>query len=122
MSQGPPDLVIVEDEADARTALAELLEIEGFHVIPCADAQAALAALSSFPEAVLVTDVGLPVMNGIALGFEALRLHPTCRVIITSGYPRDHAAVLPGWEWLQKPITLDDLTAAIGRVSYGDSR
>lgn len=109
-------VVVVEDDADAREDIAELLEYEGFQVIACADAEQALLGLASAPAAVLVTDIGLPGMTGIALGHEAAKRFPGIQIILMSGFRRSPAMdCRPEWVYFQKPINVDDLIAAIRR-------
>ena len=58
---------MVDDEVNARTALAELLRDEGFDVETAADAFKALGKYESFAPHVVVTDLKMPGMDGIDL-------------------------------------------------------
>ena len=58
-------ILIVDDESNARTALAELLRDEGFAVEIAADGFKALPKLEAFAPDVVVTDLKMPGMSGI---------------------------------------------------------
>jgi CheY-like chemotaxis protein len=59
-----PALLIVEDEPDMRTALCELLSDEGYRVLTAPDGAAGMRLLEREVPALVVTDLGMPVMNG----------------------------------------------------------
>ena len=61
-------ILVVDDEANARAALAELLRDEGFEVETAADAFKALGTHEAFTPHVVVTDLKMPGMDGIELG------------------------------------------------------
>ena len=104
-------ILVVEDDDDVRTYSSESLRELGYGVLEAQNARTALHMLERHPEvAVLFTDIGLPGgMNGRQLGEEARKLHPTLKVLFTSGYARNaivHDGRLdPGVELLTKPFT-----------------
>ncbi len=108
-----PHVVVVEDEPAALEALVELLEFEGFAISACSNAEEALAAIAASPDAVLVTDVVLPDMDGLTLAQKATLSYPQVRVVIISGHVPDLANYNPQWAFLQKPFNINDLIAAI---------
>ena len=60
-------ILLVEDDADTRAALAMLFELEGFEVITAADGEAAyLHAVAECPD-LIVTDINMPKVNGLDL-------------------------------------------------------
>ena len=60
-----PRLLVVEDDENARTALGDILDLEGFEVILSANGQEALDCLSSRPlPDLIILDLQMPVMNG----------------------------------------------------------
>lgn len=111
------NLVVVEDDPDACEALVELLELEGFHTVGLRDAKSALAVLSNLKNAILISDVALRDKDGISLGQEATAKFPECRVILVSGYAPGSRTYPPNWEWLQKPIDLEQLVERILKVA-----
>jgi CheY-like chemotaxis protein/signal transduction histidine kinase len=113
---GGRHLIVVEDEPAALEALVELLEFEGFSVTPCANGEQALAALVGQAEPILITDVVLPTIDGLALAKAATLVNPQIRVVIMSGHIPDHEHLDQRWAVLQKPFNVDELIAAIIRI------
>ena len=60
-------ILVVDDEADARVAVADLLMHEGFEVETAGDAFKALGKLDGFAPDVVVSDLQMPGMNGLEL-------------------------------------------------------
>lgn len=106
-------LIVVEDEPAALEALVELLEYEGFAITACGNAEEALAALAVQPDAILVTDVVLPTIDGLALAKAASLANPLLKVVIMSGHIPDQEHSDQRWAFLQKPLDVDALVAAI---------
>ncbi|MDX2234299.1 MAG: response regulator [Hyphomonadaceae bacterium] len=109
-------ILVVEDEALVRMVAVETLEDFGFAVLEAANADEALATLDRTPAVrVLVTDVGLPGMNGRQLADEARRRRPDLRVVFMTGYAPQAAAGgdPPGVVTLGKPFTPDQLHDAV---------
>lgn len=108
-------VLVVEDEALVRMLVVQTLEEAGFAVKEAAEAQGALEVLRS-DDAIrlMVTDVGLPGLNGRRLADEARARHPDMKVLFMTGYA-DTALienVLPdGFGLITKPFDLDDLAA-----------
>lgn len=111
--EGGRHLIVVEDEVEALEALVELLEYEGFAITACGNADEALAALAVQADAVLVTDVKLPTIDGLTLAQAATAAHPLLKVIFMSGHSPDMEHSDKGWVFLQKPIDINDLIGAI---------
>jgi CheY-like chemotaxis protein len=109
-------LVIVEDEPAALEALVELLEFEGFPITACSNAEEALAAISADSNAVLVTDLVLPTMDGLTLALEVTRRHPQVSVVVMSGHVPNYEHYNPRWAFMQKPLCVDELIAEIARA------
>ena len=111
-----PRILIVDEEASARSALSELLCDSGYDVATAATGAEGLALVDSFRPDVLLTDVRMPGMKGFAFG-EASRGKPWApRVVFMSAYPRPHGTDAL---WLSKPINIDELLAALGQLAHG---
>ncbi len=108
-------VLLVEDEMLVRMTTADLLADLGYEVIEAATGAEALAALDNGPD-LLLTDLGLPDMDGMALAAKARERLPALRVIIASG--RD-VAPGDGYVVLDKPYDQNGmrraLDAALGR-------
>jgi CheY-like chemotaxis protein len=112
-------VLVVEDVMLIRMATVDMLEQIGYCAAEAGDGAQALALLQSDPAIeILLTDLGLPGMTGRQLMEEALRLKPSLKVIIASGYsneagfgarPEDKGVV-----HLTKPYDLAQLKRAMG--------
>ena len=115
MEKKKMDILIVEDNADARESLVALLELLGHHVTAAESGFTALSSIRrSLPRLALV-DIGLPDMDGLALA-RAIREVPggdTIRLIALTGYgsPEDQERTAKsGFDaHLIKPLDLDVL-------------
>lgn len=108
-------VLVVEDEALVRMLVVQALEEAGFAVREAAEAQGALALLRADDGIrLMVTDVGLPGMNGRRLADQARAHRPDVKVLFMTGYA-DSSLIeksLPdGFGLIHKPFDLDDLTA-----------
>jgi CheY-like chemotaxis protein len=103
-------VLVVEDVALIRMTTVDMVEQLGFAAAEAGDAPEALAILKSDDGiAILLTDLGLPGMNGRELVEEALKLKPGLKVIIASGYSAEEGASLKGVSRLTKPFDMGQL-------------
>lgn len=107
-------ILFVEDEPDVRAATAEALLRMGYSPRIARDAEAALEILSSHSEIdAMVTDVGLPGIDGRALAARAREMRPDLRVLFVTGYAANaeerNSFLAEGMDLLLKPFALDDL-------------
>ena len=112
-------VLIVEDDADIRETLADLLESEGMAVTQAEEGGAALAALgamSELPDLILL-DLMMPGMDGHAFR-EAQRTDPrfaNIPVVVMSADPHlaSYAERLAARQYVQKPFDVDQILAAM---------
>lgn len=112
-----PVLILVDDEATFRLALAELLRSDGHTVLDYAS-PATLLAFENIPkDALLVTDFEMPGQNGVELADTFRRARPTSRVMLVSGYSDgaiDPAIAARPWlRFMPKPVDYNELHAMI---------
>jgi CheY-like chemotaxis protein len=98
--------------------MTEVVSELGYTVLDAPDAKAAIEILrSGHGITLLVTDVGLPNMNGRQLAEVARKLHPDLKVLFVTGYTEYAIArgefLGPGMEMLTKPFKLPALNAKI---------
>ena len=114
-------IMIVDDDADVRSTVADALEEEGYAVVTAANGREALKQLldGARPSLILL-DMMMPEMNGWAFRAEQQQradLAAIPIIIFTAyGVPRDTAAQVGAQGYLRKPVRLDDLLAAVGRI------
>ncbi|CAM0999822.1 histidine kinase [Rhodanobacter sp. Root179] len=118
-------VLVVEDEEVVRHVVVEVLHQLGYMVLEAADGEAGLAALRSCEDVhLLISDIGLPGMNGRALADASRALRPDLKVLLMTGYASDASAsegFAAGMELITKPFTVEALASRLRRM-LGDSR
>ncbi len=79
-------ILVAEDEPAEREVLATWLRARGHRVSAVADGMAALGALNAEPFDVVIADIVMPVVDGIALALKAAQDFPKVKVILVTGY------------------------------------
>lgn len=123
-SQQSEIVFVVEDEGVVRHLIVELLEDLGYRAIEAADGPVALRILQS-PQRIdlLVTDIGLPGLNGRQLADAARETRPNLKVLFMTGYAETAAStnfLAPGMEIITKPFNMDDLARRIQEILGGN--
>ncbi|KUM43443.1 hybrid sensor histidine kinase/response regulator [Pseudomonas sp. EpS/L25] len=114
-------ILLVEDDDAVRLVNQEALEALGYRVWSAAEGKAALRLLEQIPELnLLVTDVGLPGLNGRQLAEVIQQRRPRLPVLFLTGYAEgalSRTAFLGGnMELMTKPFTLDQLAAQVAAM------
>ncbi|WP_428660207.1 PAS domain S-box protein [Reyranella sp.] len=111
-------VLVIEDDSAVRLIISDVLRELGYACIEASDGQAALPMLTSnTPLDLLITDVGLPGLNGRQIAEIARRHRPDLKILFVTGYAEHatgHAPFLePGMEMVTKPFALDGLALKI---------
>jgi len=110
-------VLIVDDEKSIRTTLAEFVREEGHDVLVAEDAAQALKLLVEQDPVVVVTDIILPRMTGVALLGSIKEISPDVQVLMITGEPTAETAAeavrLGAFDYLSKPIARVDFKAAV---------
>ncbi|PKQ04402.1 MAG: response regulator [Alphaproteobacteria bacterium HGW-Alphaproteobacteria-11] len=121
-------ILVVEDEPDVRTFVMRALKGAGHDVDVAGDGSVALEALSQArgagrPHELLLTDILMPVMDGVSLALAAARDAPALRIMLMTGYSdqreRAHGLEAIIHDILLKPFTLDELVMRVASVLDG---
>ena len=111
------NVVIVDDEDETAALLAEMMSSRGFTAIGVTTAHACLVRVSVGDVDVVVADVLLAGTSGLALCRELRSIHPGMRVLLMSGQLvsglADEANAAGAFDYLTKPIQIDDLDRAV---------
>jgi CheY-like chemotaxis protein len=107
-------VLIVEDEPNARAALRDLLEDEGYLVTTASTGTAALAQQRAAPSDVVLADLGLPDLDGFAVA-QLAQAETGCTVLVMTGNERARREDL-GFAVIMKPIDVDDLLLQLLRA------
>jgi DNA-binding NtrC family response regulator len=117
MADSMKHLLLVEDEAPLREALAEQLRDRGYSVESADSGEAALARLADFAFDIIITDLRLPGIDGSAVIDAALGLYPDIVAIVITGYGTVKDAVEAikrgAWDFVSKPFQIDELLHAL---------
>ena len=113
-------ILVVDDEANARAALSEILHEEGYTTETAADGFKALGKMIEFDPDVVLTDLKMPGLDGIGLVEKGREQYPgTLFVVMTAFGSIDSAvqAVKRGAEnYLTKPLDTEALVVVVGRA------
>jgi PAS domain S-box-containing protein len=111
-------VLVVEDEPDVRMLVVDVLKELGYRVEVACDSHEALPVLQGVePVDLLVTDVGLPGLNGRQLAEIARQHRPGLKVLFMTGYAREAEVrgdfLDHGMDLLTKPFTIDELAQRV---------
>jgi PAS domain S-box-containing protein len=111
-------VLVIEDETAVRQLVLDVLADLGLAALAASDAAAALKILQSNARVdLVVTDVGLPGMNGRALADAARKLRPDLKFLLITGYAETAALargfLAPGMTMVTKPFAVDALAARV---------
>jgi two-component system, cell cycle response regulator CpdR len=113
-------IIIAEDETPIRELLARALTRDGHKITTAANGADALEKISAGDFDLLLTDIQMPVMDGIALALAAVRDNHALRVVLMTGYAdqRERAKGLDALvrEVVQKPFSIGEMREIINRT------
>jgi DNA-binding NtrC family response regulator len=113
-------ILVVDDEANARTALAELLREEGYEVETAADAFKALGKYEAFAPHIVVTDLKMPGMDGIELVKKIRATDEATGIIVMTAFGAVQSAIdamrAGAAEYLTKPLNFDELLVVLAKT------
>jgi PAS domain S-box-containing protein len=117
-------VLVIEDEPVVRAVVLEMLAEQGYRTLESVDGPSGLEILRSNVRIdLLVTDVGLPGMNGRQVADQALETRPDLKILFITGYAESVAIadgfLQPGMEMITKPFDLDHLAQRIRAMISG---
>src|SRR5215813_4690345 len=117
MPESMKHVLLVEDEAPLREALAEQLIDRGYAVEQADSGEAAVARLADFAFDIIITDLRLPGVDGSAVLEAAVGRYPDIIAIVVTGYGTVKDAVEAikrgAWDFVSKPFQIDELLHAL---------
>ncbi len=127
MSENSPSLeakaasvLVAEDNPAVREFITRSLASAGHKVTAAVDGQQALDILAREKFDVLVSDIVMPNVDGIALAMKATRLFPDLRVVMISGYAQErmraHNLDALVHKIIAKPFSLEEICEAVKNV------
>jgi two-component system response regulator PilR (NtrC family) len=113
-------VLLVEDEQVLRESIAQLLADEGYEVVEAADGQAAHEQALARDFDLVLTDIQMPRMDGLALLGRLQQIAPQTPVIVLTAFGTVESAVSAmkagAADFLLKPVQFDDVLVRIGRA------
>lgn len=112
-------IMLVEDEEIVRNLTRQVLETCGYDVVEASDGFEAMKICQSqnMPIDLLLTDIVMPGMSGRELAEKIKQIHPSIKILFTSGYTEESFARREfedmEMNFIQKPFTFDDLAKKI---------
>jgi len=126
--QGGGTVLLVEDTEQVRNLGVRMLQRLGFTVLAAKDGLEGVAVFRDHRDEIrfVLSDLTMPRMDGWATIAALREIDPNVRIILASGY--DEASVMSGDHaekpqvFLAKPYSLEDLRAAVGRVTAAKTK
>jgi len=113
-------ILITEDEDSLRSFVARALRMDGHETVEAADGAEGLEALDHGRFDLLLSDIRMPVMDGIELTHKAAAAHPGLKILLMTGYAeqRERADDLSAKiiDVVAKPFTLPDIRTAVAKA------
>ncbi|MBU0991665.1 MAG: response regulator [Proteobacteria bacterium] len=113
--KGTETILVVEDQPDVMALTSETLKIHGYQIIQATSAKEAMSCIERMGTKIhlVLTDVVMPGMNGIALAKELSTRNHSVKIIFMSGYADDiddkKMVLEPGKNYIQKPFSAKNL-------------
>ncbi len=116
-----PRLLVVDDEPKLGRLVADMLALDGHEVLRAGGGREALALLASRPIDVVVTDLRMPEVDGLAVLAAARALPAPPEVVLMTAYGTAESAVAAmkagAADYVTKPFSMDELRLRIGRLA-----
>jgi len=110
-------ILVAEDDKAVSAFVSRALQHRGHAVTVVPDGSAALAALAGERFELLLTDIVMPNLDGIALALKASKDHPEMRILLMTGFAserqRAHNLEALIHRVVEKPFTLEQICAAV---------
>ena len=116
------DILIVDDEADIRDIISDLLQDEGYSARTAHDADSAFAAIETAPPDLIILDIWLQGsrMDGIEILKSVKRDNPGIPIVIISGHGNIELAVAAvqqgAYDFIEKPFNMNQLMVVVARA------
>jgi two-component system cell cycle response regulator CpdR len=110
-------ILVAEDEQAVSAFVTRALQHHGHEVMAVADGSAALRALAGERFDLLLTDIVMPILDGIALALKASKDHPGMKILLMTGFTserqRAHNLDALIHRVVAKPFTLEQICAVV---------
>src|ERR687895_1288711 len=115
-----PAVLIVDDEAGVRSALSGVLRDEGYQVDAVESGEACLDRVARAPYDVIVLDIWLPGLDGLATPERLRQRHVDAPIVMISGHGNIESAVraikMGAFDFVEKPLSLEKTVLVVGNA------
>jgi two-component system response regulator AtoC len=116
----PSRVMVVDDDAETLALMREIVAKEGFEVETAEDAETALRRLEQWQPELLITDIHMPGMDGLALLAAVREKEPDIPVVLLTAYGSLKTAVdaikAGAFDYLSKPFVVEDIRLVVRRA------
>jgi len=120
VSEQKKRILVVDDEENACIALSKILAHEGYEVASAGNGYEALNYLRGNEVDLIITDINMPEMDGLAFLRDLNRSHPASNVIMITAYGEVESYIeamnLGAFEYINKPVKVDELKKIIDKI------
>lgn len=117
---GIQHILVTDDEDSVRDFVERALNYAGYAVTTAENGAVALEKLQKQKFDLLLTDIVMPELDGIALALKAAKDYPDMKILMMSGYAnqrqRAHNLDVLAHEVISKPFSLDEITRKIKKT------
>ena len=114
-------VLLVDDEKEFVTTLAERLELRGMHVEIATDGEMSLSMIETDPPQVVVLDVMMPGLSGMEVLARIKAIDPKIQVILLTGHGATKDGIkgmqLGAFDYLIKPVDIDELIEKLNEAA-----
>jgi DNA-binding NtrC family response regulator len=116
----PSRVMVVDDDTETLALLREVVTKEGYEVVTAEDAESAMRQLGEFQPDLVITDIHMPGMDGLALLAAVREKAPDILVILLTAYGSLKTAVdsikAGAFDYLSKPFVVEDIRLVVRRA------
>src|SRR5262245_30876464 len=113
-------ILVVDDVPAMQRVLSSSLSSDGYQVATASSGEEAISRIAEEEFDVILTDIVMPGVGGLAVLEHSRLLNPRAAVILMTAYASLETAIAAlrqgAWDYLEKPFALDDLNARVERV------
>ncbi len=120
LNQKPETVLVADDDPVTLECLGETVKFLGLDVVTASDGEQALRLFDQHQPDLVVTDVRMPNMDGLALTHQLKLRRPDCPVIMVTGYGDESTAIAAlkagACDYLHKPFQISELKNTVERA------
>lgn len=113
-------LLYVEDDASIREEMIEILELDFEHFHVAVNGEEGLKMYKEFNPDIVISDIQMPIMDGISMAKEILSINPDAKIILTTAFNEagylEQAKNIGVSDYVNKPVNITELFEKLDAV------